>query len=634
MSIDYDYVWGAEFANPWHDEEGKFAPKGTGKQSGAGTPNQPTGGQPAAPATTGVPDQAKLAGAGQGGRTSGADTEALAQDVIDGMRFDENTQTWVADKSITIDPVDADDVIKQFADAPVDVVDLTAVTVNGAPNMFSQMRENGRPRDQMPQITPDVQAEWWKTLDGDGIAYEQTTIDPATLAATQSELNGKKVGGMINAMQSGKMSLEGDPLLVSNDGHILDGHHRWAATAAMSADCGGCIKIPVIVIDLPMSQLLTYGLNWTDSRGIPRAGVAAASKITKQAAGMSPAFFTMDGVSTFAAKIPVTNPVKPGTAMPIFATDAEDGITDEDVANLPHGDGSAFKDEGAAAPAEQPMTVVYGWGPSAEFMNPWHDEIGRFAPKGTGTRYHEGQAVPKIERDANGDIIVSEEAKALAGPIHEQAVAHEQEITKRLSQLIGDTDPAVYDPDAPPPPQLYGYKYRFKGAEGIAEKIERVVEEKGWSREKAAKDIKDSLRYTVHFTQEEFGPRSQEIINQLADENPSGKVKNTWPPSRDNPYKGVNVNVTANDGFTYEIQFHTPESQAIKDQQHEIYKNVRALPESDPRKAAAHGQMMELAASLQEAPPTGAVEVTTPARWKRNKGVTASAAPAPQWRLE
>lgn len=612
-----EFQWGHEFANPWHDEEGKFAPKGTGTQSTGAS------GQEAAPAAD---EQQPLKG-----RTSGADTTALANEVIDGMRFDEGTQTWVSEKNITIEAVDADDVIKQFADAPVDVVDLTAVTIAGSPNMFSQMRESGLPRTEMPQITPDVAPEFFNTLNERGIPFVNNTLDPASLSATQSELNGKKVGGMISALESGKMSLEGDPLMVSSDGHILDGHHRWAATAAMSADCGGCIKIPVIVIDLPMAELHPLALAWTDERGIPRASVATPSK--RQAAGMSPRSFTMRGVTQFANFMEGGTPITDISNIRV-ATDIEDGITPEDTANLPHGDGSAFAPSEAAtpAPAAEGETMAYGWGPRGEFMNPWHDEIGRFAPKGTGTK-SDGIPVsefpaddtvvksklPTIERDANGDIIPSEEAKRLADPIHEEAMRHEEAITRSLASLVGDDDPANYDPGAPPPPQMYGYEYKFKGPDGIAEKIERKVLEDEVDRETAAADIKDSLRYTVHYTQDEFGPSAQRIIDQLAEQYPGGVVKNTWPPSKDNPYKGVNVNVTTEDGFTFEIQFHTPESQAVKDAQHKIYKNVRHLPDDDPRKIEADAKMMEMAATLQEQPPTGAVEVTTPPKWRRTR---------------
>jgi hypothetical protein len=608
MSIDESpavYQWGTnEFANPWHDEEGKFAPKGAGtKSSGVAPPVE-------APAQGDI--TSKLEVKPGGNRTTGADVDALANDVIGG-------------KDITVDPIDADDVIRNFADHS-GPVDLTAVTINGAPNMFSAMRTLGVPRDQMPQITPDVQAEWFSTLSQQGIGYEVQKVDPSSLSATQSELNGQKVGGMIKAMEGGTMSLEGDPLMVSNDGHVLDGHHRWAATAAMSADCGGCIQIPVMVIDLPIAKLLPLANNWVDQKGIPRAGVGDPSKIAK--AGMSPWIFTIKGMA-FETKLTVSNPLPAGEFVKC-ATDVEDGVTEADTADLPHVGTSAILNETQPVDIADPAnpTVASGarrqFGLVEEFANPWHDEIGRFAPKGSGTAYSGGQPVPTIERDADGNIIVSDEARALAKPLAEEANRLEPEVTRRLSQLIGDSDPAVYEPGAPPPPQLFGYEFAKKQEPKIAEKIERVVEEKLMTREEAAADIKDALRYTVHFTKDEFGPRAQDVIDHLAAENAHVNVKNTWPPGK-NPYKGVNVNVTTHDGFTYEIQFHTPESQAVKEQMHVMYEEARVLPAGHPRRVQLEDEMIRMGNELD--PPTGAYEVTQP-----RKNMTASA--ARQWRLQ
>jgi hypothetical protein len=613
-------TWGInEFANPWHDEEGKFAPKGAGtKSSGVAAPegtDQPTQGNEGDIVS-------KLEVKPGGNRSTGVDHEALAQEVINGG-------------DIVVNPIDADDVIRNFADAPQDVVDLTGVTVEGAPNMFSKMRESGRARTEMPQITPDVQPEWFDTLRQEGINFVANEVDPASLSATQSELNGKKVGGMIRAMEGGTMSLEGDALLVSSDGHILDGHHRWAAAAAMSADCGGCIKIPVIVIDLPITELVSYGLNWTDARGIPRAGVGTPSK--KQAAGMSPWIFTMKGV-TFAAK----NFMEGGTPVPEgeypkFATDAEDGLTDADFVGLPQGDGSLSAANANTAVAEKPAEgdAVTASGARrqfglAEFMNPWHDEIGRFAPKGTGTQ--SGGSHPPvtsgdvtIEFDDKGEIVVSDEAMALAKPVYEEAQRRERAISDRLIEIVGDRSPEQYE--EPPPPQLYGFEFRRKEQDKIAEKIEREVleaHEEGivMTREQAAAKIKDAVRYTVHYTQDEFGEKAQAVIDQLAQDNPGGKVKNTWPPGSNNVYKGVNVNVTTDDGYTYEIQFHTPESQAIKDAQHDLYKQARVLPKGDPRRVQLEAQMDQLSKGVE--PPTGAIEVSTPERWRERLAASAA----------
>lgn len=239
-----------------------------------------------------------IGGASLTGR-DGGDHASVAGDVVDGDH-------------VTVSSDDVDDVVSHFAkaDAPVD---LTLVTVDGRPHMFSAMRGNGMPRSKMPQISKDNLPAFQDRLRESGVEFENDEVDPATLKATQSELDGRKVGGIMNAMRDGTMEVNaGDPIWVSSDGHILDGHHRWAAAASISADCDGCVKIPVIVVDMPMARLLKFANEFNDDMGVERKGFGQFA----------------------------TEPV-----VYAMATDEADGITDEDLADLAHGDGSAFTDE-------------------------------------------------------------------------------------------------------------------------------------------------------------------------------------------------------------------------------------------------------------------------------------------------
>lgn len=170
------------------------------------------------------------------------------------------------------------------------------------------------------------------------------------------------------------------------------------------------------------------------------------------------------------------------------------------------------------------------------------------------------------------------EAAMVAQRIRARAERVEPIVTAELGGLVGDPSAAEYHPPEPGEAELFGYDFRFKSTEKIAEKIGRVMVEKGFTFDEAAADIKDVLRYTVHFTEEDFGARAQRTIDGLRSTNPDVKVKNTWPPEKGTPYKGVNVAVTRADGFRYEIQLHTPESQAVKDQMHLLYERQRVLP--------------------------------------------------------
>jgi len=67
-----------------------------------------------------------------------------------------------------------------------------------------------------------------------------------------------------------KLSSGGDiGAVISGDGHILDGHHRWAATMLRT---GGGVDLQGTVVDLPITQLIPVLRSVGDAYGNPRKG--------------------------------------------------------------------------------------------------------------------------------------------------------------------------------------------------------------------------------------------------------------------------------------------------------------------------------------------------------------------------
>jgi hypothetical protein len=213
------------------------------------------------------------------------------------------------------------------------------------------------------------------------------------------------------------------------------------------------------------------------------------------------------------------------------------------------------------------------------------DEKGRWAS--TGGSSSEGSVFDVEGFDPT-------EARAKAKAMRAQAEAAEPEITARLSQLVGDSDPADYREPGRGQAELYGYEFRLKAEDKIAEKIARKMVEDDIGFEEASQDIKDTVRYTVHFSEDEFGDRAQSVIDGLRAENPAVRVKNTWPPEKGSAYKGVNVQVTREDGLRYEVQFHTPGSQAVKDRMHTLYEQQRVLTPDSPRWQQLEDEMVAI----------------------------------------
>lgn len=75
----------------------------------------------------------------------------------------------------------------------------------------------------MPQVPSKSHGGLVKHLNAQGIAHETTSVDAASLTPTQAEYSPEKVGPKTAA---------GDrAVIVSSDGHIVDGHHQALAAA-------------------------------------------------------------------------------------------------------------------------------------------------------------------------------------------------------------------------------------------------------------------------------------------------------------------------------------------------------------------------------------------------------------------
>lgn len=120
--------------------------------------------------------------------------------------------------------------------------------------------------------------------------------------------------------------------------------------------------------------------------------------------------------------------------------------------------------------------------------------------------------------------------------------------------------------------KLAGLEHRLKSPESI----ERKLQDEG----AAPEDINDPLRYTLTFPSDQLADGANEVMEQMEDMGYTNEeVKNTFKP--DKPYMGINTTFSKGDQ-QFEVQFHTPESYAIKDESHGLYDVRRGLYEKEP----------------------------------------------------
>lgn len=150
---------------------------------------------------------------------------------------------------------------------------------------FKGTPEKGSPADKLPRDNSgevDTEEFFKDMLNKKGIKVsEPTNVPPDRLKATQSELVGVKVAGMEGVLEDPSHPAYKKitaPIYVSNDGYVLDGHHRWAAIVAYNAaNPTKQIPMAVRVIDEPIRPLVKRSNAFAEAIGIkPKAADTGA----------------------------------------------------------------------------------------------------------------------------------------------------------------------------------------------------------------------------------------------------------------------------------------------------------------------------------------------------------------------
>ncbi|MDR3149815.1 MAG: hypothetical protein LBT88_07395 [Oscillospiraceae bacterium] len=158
-----------------------------------------------------------------------------------------------------------------------------------------------------------------------------------------------------------------------------------------------------------------------------------------------------------------------------------------------------------------------------------------------------------------GDIIsIAEETLGKEDRrLYELAAKNEPEITKAIVGFAKDVGAEVI-----------GLDYRLKSVTSFARKAQGQT----------GGAINDIIRYTFTSSEDDYTEMIKRTLSKLQEDGyETIRVKNYWL-RRKNPYNGVNTFVKAPNGQIFELQYHTPESFALKDgEQHKLYEQLRVI---------------------------------------------------------
>ena len=188
-------------------------------------------------------------------------------------------------------------------------------------------------------------------------------------------------------------------------------------------------------------------------------------------------------------------------------------------------------------------------------------------------------------------------SKTLAKKLLAQAAAVESSVTQDMKRYESETA------------KLMGLDYRFKGEESLARKIESDAEAQAVSVEQAADGVHDVLRYTLAVDPDRYQETVPQVLAGLTEAGYQvQKFNNAWGGRY---YQGVNVQLVSPDGVPVELQFHTPQSFAIKQASHGVYEIRRDKSATAEQKDRA--KRLSLAYNAQVQMPEGADALAWPA---------------------
>jgi len=177
-------------------------------------------------------------------------------------------------------PTDAEFWLDQMADRK-DNPDLTNLEIVGT-QLFT--RDNlGIMRDKMPQVPKDQKDEFLVEMTNRGIAVTREDLSPQKLHPIQAEISASKSGKIARDIkENGHGKGDGARIVISSDNYVIDGHHRWAASAFLSFKDKG-ESIPVLRVDMTHMELIDVVLAWNKASGIESIGLGESNKPLKKA---------------------------------------------------------------------------------------------------------------------------------------------------------------------------------------------------------------------------------------------------------------------------------------------------------------------------------------------------------------
>jgi len=189
----------------------------------------------------------------------------------------EVTQRTVDGLGSDIPPRRFAEVLTLMADR-TDDPDITNISLAGTGLMS---RDNlGIARKDMPQVPSNRKTEFLGILESRGVTVEREEVLASTLKPIQAEISGRTAGQIMRRIETSTDKFLNDfdkgAIVVSSDGYVIDGHHRWAAYVGLEF-ARSPLKIRILRVNMRHRALIDATKKWNNAVGIEGLALGANS---------------------------------------------------------------------------------------------------------------------------------------------------------------------------------------------------------------------------------------------------------------------------------------------------------------------------------------------------------------------
>jgi HK97 family phage portal protein len=189
-------------------------------------------------------------------------TNGGGDDATDYLSTPSDAVESLANGEVTnIAPEDVRGLLERMA-TRTDHPDLTDLHVDGM-QIFGG-NGLGIARADMPQIPQTHVDRFEQDLRDQGVRIQDARVSPLSLKPSQKEISAVKAAQMMAKFEKDKKIKD---IYVSKDNYVLDGHHRWAALAALSIEQSQ-LKMPIKRLMVDHTRALSLMLNFTEANDI------------------------------------------------------------------------------------------------------------------------------------------------------------------------------------------------------------------------------------------------------------------------------------------------------------------------------------------------------------------------------